>query len=161
MWRLELCWFQWDCYGSLTGLVGYQFFKIISVSAPSPPSTSVGYCMSGFCLQWLLHAVAFACFGSHSGAPLHHVRTQWTAQAWRWLLQLLGHVDAYRQVHKLQSMFCGSGSMDTALTLRAQQLCENRGGRPEIPVPNSPSCLCGRKATLEEEEALATKAPRL
>ena len=31
---------------------------------------------------------------------------------------------------------------------RAQGLCESRGGRPEIPVPNSPYGLCGRKATL-------------
>ena len=31
---------------------------------------------------------------------------------------------------------------------RAQELCENRGGRPELPVPNSPYDLCGRKANL-------------
>ena len=31
---------------------------------------------------------------------------------------------------------------------RAQQLCESRGGRPGLPVPNSPYYgLCGRKAT--------------
>ena len=30
----------------------------------------------------------------------------------------------------------------------AQELCEGRGGRPGIPVPNSPYGLCGRKATL-------------
>ena len=29
-----------------------------------------------------------------------------------------------------------------------QQLCESRGGRPGLPVPNSPYSLCGRKATL-------------
>ena len=40
--------------------------------------------------------------------------------------------------------------MDTALTLRAQELCESRGGRPGLPVPNSPYGLCGRKATLNE-----------
>ena len=38
--------------------------------------------------------------------------------------------------------------MDTALTLRAQELCESRSGRPGLPVPNSPYGLCGRKATL-------------
>ena len=33
--------------------------------------------------------------------------------------------------------------------LRGQELCESRGGRPGLPVPNSPSGLCsGRKATL-------------
>ena len=31
---------------------------------------------------------------------------------------------------------------------RAQELCESGGGRPELPVPNSPYDLCGRKATL-------------
>ena len=29
---------------------------------------------------------------------------------------------------------------------RAQDLCESRGGRPGLPVPNSPYGLCGRKA---------------
>ena len=31
---------------------------------------------------------------------------------------------------------------------RVQELCESRGGRPGLPVPNSPYGLCGRKATL-------------
>ena len=31
---------------------------------------------------------------------------------------------------------------------RAQELCESRGGRPGLPVPNSPSGLCGREVTL-------------
>ena len=31
---------------------------------------------------------------------------------------------------------------------RALELCEGRGGRPGLPVPNSPFGLCGRKATL-------------
>ena len=31
----------------------------------------------------------------------------------------------------------------------AQELCENRGGRPGLPVPNSPYGLCERKATLK------------
>ena len=31
---------------------------------------------------------------------------------------------------------------------RAQELCESRGGRPGLPVPNSPYGVCGRKATL-------------
>ena len=34
-------------------------------------------------------------------------------------------------------------------SLRAQELCESRGDRPGLPVPNSPYGLCGRKATLE------------
>ena len=31
---------------------------------------------------------------------------------------------------------------------RDQELCESGGGRPGLPVPNSPYGLCGRKATL-------------
>ena len=34
----------------------------------------------------------------------------------------------------------------------AQELCESRGGRPGLPVPNSPYGLCGRKATLNLTE---------
>ena len=37
--------------------------------------------------------------------------------------------------------------------VRAHQLCESRGGRPGLPVPNSPCGLCGRKAMFEEEES--------
>ena len=33
-------------------------------------------------------------------------------------------------------------------TLKFQELCERRGGRPGLPVPNSPYGLCGRKGTL-------------
>ena len=32
---------------------------------------------------------------------------------------------------------------------RGQDLCESRGGRPGLPVPNSPYGLCGHKATLK------------
>ena len=31
---------------------------------------------------------------------------------------------------------------------RTQELCESRGGRPGLPVPNSPDGVCGRKVTL-------------
>ena len=41
-------------------------------------------------------------------------------------------------------------------TFTAQQLCENRGGRPGLPVPNSPYDLCGSKATLKRKRNLAT-----
>ena len=36
-------------------------------------------------------------------------------------------------------------------TLRVQELCESRGGRPGLPVPNNHYCLYGRKATLNDE----------
>ena len=35
---------------------------------------------------------------------------------------------------------------------RGQELCESRGGRPGLPVPNGLYGLCGRKATLSEED---------
>ena len=35
----------------------------------------------------------------------------------------------------------------TAREFRVQELCESRGGRPGLPVPNSPYGLRGRKAT--------------
>ena len=34
------------------------------------------------------------------------------------------------------------------ISRRAQELCESGGGRPGLPVPNSPNGLCGRKAIL-------------
>ena len=34
------------------------------------------------------------------------------------------------------------------LMIRGQELCESRGGRPGLSVPNGPYGLCGRKATL-------------
>ena len=36
--------------------------------------------------------------------------------------------------------------------LGAHELCESRDRRSGLPVPNSHYGLCGRKATLEEEE---------
>ena len=36
----------------------------------------------------------------------------------------------------------------TAPGVRAQELCESRGGRPGLPVANSSYGLCGLKATL-------------
>ena len=34
---------------------------------------------------------------------------------------------------------------DTKIQVRAQELCQSRGGRPGLHIPNS---LCGRKAKL-------------
>ena len=50
------------------------------------------------------------------------------------------------------------GQLSTSFSLlpsahrRAQELCESRGGRPGLPVPNSPDGLCGRKETLNFTE---------
>ena len=35
--------------------------------------------------------------------------------------------------------------------VRAQKLCESRGGRPGLPVPDNPYGLYGRKAAFKEE----------
>ena len=48
--------------------------------------------------------------------------------------------------------------------IRAQELCESRGGRPGLPGPNRPYGLCGRKATLNlnkwgNEPALSAYQP--
>ena len=45
------------------------------------------------------------------------------------------------------------------VSFRAQELCESRGERPGLPVPNSPCGLCGCKATFEEEEEKEEEAP--
>ena len=37
---------------------------------------------------------------------------------------------------------------DFGCLITAQEMCESRGGRPGLPVPNGPYGLCGRKATL-------------
>ena len=40
------------------------------------------------------------------------------------------------------------------VSLRAQELCESRGGRPGLPVRNSPYGLCGCKATLNRQRSI-------
>ena len=59
----------------------------------------------------------------------------------------------------------GPSSMSAATTstnwrgcwfsVRAQELCESRGGRPGFAVPNSLYSLCGRKVTVEEDSLSA------
>ena len=38
--------------------------------------------------------------------------------------------------------------------MRAQELCESRGGHPGLPIPNNPYGLCGRKATMHDASLL-------
>ena len=45
---------------------------------------------------------------------------------------------------------CTQSNIELGRSLRAQRLCESRGARPGLPVPNSPYGFCGRKATLNE-----------
>ena len=42
--------------------------------------------------------------------------------------------------------------MNLTRYFRAQELCESRGGRRELPVPNCPYCLCGCQATLKKKQ---------
>ena len=42
----------------------------------------------------------------------------------------------------------------TCTFYRVQELRESRGGRPGLPVPNSPHGLCGREGTLNEAVTL-------
>ena len=49
---------------------------------------------------------------------------------------------------KFSSSSSSQSSSSLSLSLRAQKMCESRGGRPRLPVPNSPQGLYGRKATL-------------
>ena len=49
------------------------------------------------------------------------------------------------------------GNVRYYLTIRANELCENRRGRPGLSVPNSPYGLCGRKATLNSNLNLRTE----
>ena len=48
------------------------------------------------------------------------------------------------------------GGLSNALWLtswaRGQALCDSRNGRPGLPIRNSPSGLCGRKATLKKKK---------
>ena len=46
----------------------------------------------------------------------------------------------------------GTGGGGLTTRLRAQELCESRGGRPGFPVPNKLQGFCGRKATLHQSK---------
>ena len=44
---------------------------------------------------------------------------------------------------------CGSKqTFEEEVHYRAPEMCESRGGRPGLPVPNSPYGLCGRRTVL-------------
>ena len=45
--------------------------------------------------------------------------------------------------------------------LRVRELCDSRGGRPGLPVPNSPYGLCGRKATFNSLNSFPNRAQEL
>ena len=52
----------------------------------------------------------------------------------------------------IMNILCGRKATLNVERFRAQELCESRGGRPGLPVPNSPYGLCWRKVTFEELE---------
>ena len=49
--------------------------------------------------------------------------------------------------HSTMTVISGQNTLNFC-QIKAQELCESRGDRPGLPVPNSPYDLCGRKATL-------------
>ena len=51
--------------------------------------------------------------------------------------------------------------MNTAERDRVEELCESRGGRPGLLVPNKPHGLCGRQATLNLNTAERDRAQEL
>ena len=51
----------------------------------------------------------------------------------------------------LQQRYHGVHLNDVLPQSTPYPLCERRGGRPGLPVPNSPYGLCGRKATLTKK----------
>ena len=53
------------------------------------------------------------------------------------------HIQAHAQKHNIRRR---------KVFVIAKELCESRGGRPGLPVLNSPYGLCGRKVRLEEQQ---------
>ena len=59
-----------------------------------------------------------------------------------------------RQIHTVhtrnlsQAKTTKGHALNNYTHVRAQELCESRGGRPRLPVPNVPHCLCERTAAL-------------
>ena len=43
--------------------------------------------------------------------------------------------------------------------VRAEEVCDSRGGRPGLPVPNSRYGFCGRKTASEEAEEEVCSQP--
>ena len=55
-----------------------------------------------------------------------------------------------RQNKQLSHARLENGRKEKGQKIRAEELCESRGGRPGLPIPTSPYGLCGCKTTLEE-----------
>ena len=53
-----------------------------------------------------------------------------------------------------------SSSSSSCGSDRAQELCDSRGGRPGLPVPDKPYGFCGRKATLNHLNQCASVVVR-
>ena len=63
------------------------------------------------------------------------------------LRSVKGREKACRQSDEHGNCFKGTGE---ETSVGAQELCESEGGRPGLPVPNSPYCLSERRATVSE-----------
>ena len=64
--------------------------------------------------------------------------------------QFLSHWSFFLVPNSPLWSMCTQSNIELGRSLRAQELCESRGGRPRLPVPNSPYGLCGCKATLNK-----------
>ena len=72
------------------------------------------------------------------------------------LLVLRVRFSVYIAYERSQELRCEAASSSLLIkpwttikrTFRVQEPCENRGGRPGLPVPDSLRDLCGRKATV-------------
>ena len=51
----------------------------------------------------------------------------------------------------IEGLYSVSAAGPTVKLFRARELCESRGGRPGLPVPNKPDGFCGRQATLKRK----------
>ena len=67
---------------------------------------------------------------------------------------VLHSVDSNEEANNLPSRLKKKKKKKFDSRHRTQKLCESGGGRPELPIPNSPYSLRGRKATLNSSSEL-------
>ena len=91
----------------------------------------------GVSTEWCVANVIYQDQGEDQGRSQHHRRC---ILSWCLCTLYLVHqcTSSYVLIHNTLYMY-----------FRAMGLCVSRGGRPGLPVPNSPYGLCGRQATLK------------
>ena len=86
----------------------------------------------------------------------HHWHVMTTARAWQtssgrrdwWSVEWASSEHKNEHQQWISPQCCLRTDLLIPLCLRAQKLCESGGGRPGLPVPNSPYGLCGHRTTL-------------